>query len=105
MVGIKFFKYIQNSIMHLWLDDCDIPRKRVMIKIDSRPGRLNPDLLAECHIHGYHLTPGVPNSITITQEIDKNYDTLNSIFWTKLFTMRGSNLTSLLHYGLGSLDS
>jgi hypothetical protein len=34
----EFEKYIRNSILPLFLDACDMPGKRVMIKVDSGPG-------------------------------------------------------------------
>ena len=43
----EFEKYIRNSILPLFPDACDLPGKRVMIKVDSGPGRLNVELCAE----------------------------------------------------------
>jgi hypothetical protein len=51
----------------------DVPGKRVMLKVDSRPGRLNIELLAELHLLGFYLYPGVPNMTAVSQETDQNY--------------------------------
>ncbi len=48
----KFEKYIRISILSLFPDACDMPGKHVMIKVDSGPGQLNVDLLAELKLMG-----------------------------------------------------
>ena len=50
MDDTKLFKYMKSSIMPLYPGACDVPAKRVMIKIDLGLGRLNTKLLIECHI-------------------------------------------------------
>ena len=80
----EFFKYIQNSIMPHWPDACDIPGKRVMINIDCGQGRLNPNFFAECHVHGFVLFLGVPNSTTVRQYRNKNQCPFKLILWTDL---------------------
>jgi hypothetical protein len=42
--------------------------KWVVIKCDSSPGRLNPDLLAYLRYHRFLLYPGVPNTTAVSQE-------------------------------------
>jgi hypothetical protein len=67
-------KYVKNSIIPLYPDALDIPGKRAMVKVDSGPGRLNIELLAELRLLGWYLYPGVPNTTALTQETDQNYD-------------------------------
>ena len=52
MDEIEFKKYIKNSILHLYPDACDVPGKQVIIKVDSGPGQLNTELLAELRLMG-----------------------------------------------------
>jgi hypothetical protein len=80
MDEIEFEKYIKNSILHLYPDACDVPGKRVIIKVDSGPGRLNLELLAELRLMGFYLYPGVPNTTAVTQETDRNYGPFKSRF-------------------------
>jgi hypothetical protein len=42
-----------------------------MLKVDSRPGRLNIELLAELCLLGFYLYPGVPNMTAVSQETDQ----------------------------------
>ncbi len=56
MDEIEFKKYIKNSILHLYPDACDVPGKRVIIKVNSGPGRLNIELLAELRLMGFTST-------------------------------------------------
>jgi hypothetical protein len=66
-------KYLTQAIMPLYPDAADIPGKRVIIKIDSGPGRTNESMLAELRVKGFYLLPGLPNSTHVTQETDQNY--------------------------------
>ena len=43
----EFAKYVKNNIIPLYPDALDVPGKRVMLKVDSGPGRLNIELLEE----------------------------------------------------------
>ena len=47
----EFFEYIKKSIMKLFPDAALVRGRWVVIKCDSGPGRLNPDLLAFLHFH------------------------------------------------------
>jgi hypothetical protein len=80
MDEIEFKKYIKNSILHLYSDACDVPGKCVIIKVDSGPGRLNTELLAELRLMGFYLYPGDPNTTAVTQETDHNYGPFKSQF-------------------------
>ena len=59
--------------MPLYPDAADVPGKRVMIKIDSGPGRNNEDMLVSLRLRGFYLLTGLPNSTHVTQETDQNY--------------------------------
>ena len=84
MDEIEFEKYVKNSIIPLYPDACDLPGKRVLIKVDSGPGRLNTELLAELRLLGFYLYPGVPNTTAVTQETDRNYGPFKSRFRSNL---------------------
>ena len=58
----------------------DDPGKRVLIKIDSGPGRRNVEMLARLKNLGFYLYPGVPNTTSISQETDQNYGMFKSAF-------------------------
>jgi hypothetical protein len=74
MNAIKLEKYLKNSILPLYPDIQDFPGKRVVLKVDSGPGRLNIQMLADLRLHGLYLVPGVPSNTTHkTQETDQNY--------------------------------
>ena len=47
------------------LGAADLPRKRVMVKCDSGPGRLNVEILARMKFFGFYLYPGVPNTTAV----------------------------------------
>ena len=66
-------KYLTQAIMPLYPDAADVPGKRVMIKIDSGPGRNNEEMLVSLRLRGFYLLPGLPNSTHVTQETDQNY--------------------------------
>ena len=80
----EFRLYCLNSIVPLYPDAEDLPGKRVMIKVDSGPGRLNKDLLAELRLLGFYLYPGVPNTTAVTQETDQSYGPFKTQFVTNL---------------------
>ena len=62
MNSIELDKYIKQSILPLYPDVADVPGKRVMLKVDSGPGRLNVNMLATLRLQGVYLAPGVPNT-------------------------------------------
>ena len=73
MNAIELHKYISKAILPLYPDVADEPLKRVIIKLDSGPGRMNVDILAELGLKGVYVIPGVPNTTHVTQETDQNY--------------------------------
>ena len=84
MDDCEFEKYIRNSIIPLYPNAEDSPGKRVMIKIDSGPGRLNADLLARLQLLGFVLYPGVPKTTAVTQETDQTYGMFKNVFFQNL---------------------
>ena len=77
----EFFKYILNSIVPLFTDTVsDEPGKRVLVKIDSGPGRRNVEMLVRLKNLEFYLYLGVPNTTSISQETDQNYGMFNSAF-------------------------
>jgi hypothetical protein len=73
MNAIELDKYMKNSILPLYPDIEDKPGKRVLLKVDSGPGCLNVEMLADLRLQGLYLVPGVPNTTHVTQETDQNY--------------------------------
>ena len=69
----EFLNYFNNSLVPLYPYVKDESRKRVMLKVYSGPGRLNPNLLAYARNLGFIIYPGVPNTTAVTQQTDQNY--------------------------------
>ena len=80
MNATELDKYIENSILPLYPDIEDTPLKRVIMKADSGPGRMNVDMLARLRLHGLYMVPEVPNTTGATQETDQNYGPFKSGF-------------------------
>jgi hypothetical protein len=66
-------KYIDNSIIPL------TPGKRVLVKVDSGPGRNGRELLVKCRFRGLYIYPGLPNATSVQQETDLNYGPFKSV--------------------------
>lgn len=73
MNSVELEKYMRGSILPLYPDIADVPLKRVIMKVDSGPGRMNVEMLANMRLQGLYLVPGVPNTTSQTQETDQNY--------------------------------
>jgi hypothetical protein len=76
----EYEKYVLNVICYLYPDAANMPGKRVIIKVDGGPRRLNTELLAELRLRGFYLYCGVPNTTVVTQETDRNYGPFKSRF-------------------------
>ena len=87
MNEVEFEKYINNNVRTLWPDVEDVPGKRVALKVDSGPGRMNIDLLARLRLIGIYLYPGVPNTTTVTQETDRNYGPFKNAYRRNLLKL------------------
>ena len=83
----EFKKYVMNSIVPLFPDSDDVPGKRVMIKVDSGPGRLNFALMAWLKTLGFYMYPGVPNTTAVSQETDRNYGPFKTAYHQNLRQM------------------
>jgi len=84
MNTIELDKYIKKAILPLYPDVADVPGKRVLLKVDSGPGRMNVDMLATLRLQGIYLAPGVPNTTHVTQETDQNYGLYKSVYRANL---------------------
>jgi hypothetical protein len=62
----------------------DEPGKHVLIKVDSRPGCNNLDLLSKAHFRGLYIFPGIPNATSVKQETDRNYGLFKGTCWSNL---------------------
>ena len=80
MNAIELDKYIKNSILPLYPDIADEVGKRVILKVDSGPGRMNVEMLASLRLLGLYVVPGVPNTTSVTQETDQNYGPFKGVF-------------------------
>jgi hypothetical protein len=80
MNEVELEKYIANSILPLFPDLADSPGLRVILKLDSGPGRMNICMLARLRLQGVYIVPGVPNTTGATQETDQNYGPFKGSF-------------------------
>ena len=87
MNAIELHKYFAKSILPLYPDIEDVPLKRVIMKLDSGPGRLNLEMLAELRLKGLYLVPGVPNTTSKTQETDQNYGPFKNAYRSNIRTL------------------
>ena len=63
----------ETCIMTLYPDATPMKGKWVVIKCDSSPGSLNPDLLAYLRYHRCLLYPGIPNTAALSRETDQSF--------------------------------
>ncbi len=80
----EFEKYLFVNIVSLYPDAVDVPGKRVCIKLDSGPGRINAELMARLRLMGFYVFPGVPNTTSVTQETDRKYGPFKTKFRSNL---------------------
>lgn len=73
MDAAEFKKYLTDSIVPLYPNASDVYGKRVLLIVDSGPGRKDAELLAYLRARGFLLHPGVPNTTHVTQPTDQNY--------------------------------
>ena len=70
-IGSKEFeKFVMESIVPLYLQAKNKTGMRVMLEVDSGPGRMNLNLLARLRHLGFIFYPCVPNTMHVTQETD-----------------------------------
>jgi hypothetical protein len=80
MNAVELDKYINSAIVPLYPDMEDVPGKRVIIKVDSGPGRTNLQMLSEAKLKGLYIYPSVPNTTSVTQEADELYGPFKTIY-------------------------
>ncbi len=80
----EFKKYMLNSIVPLFPHARDKAGHRVLLKVDSGPGRLSLNLLSKLRLLGFILYPCVPNTTHVTQETDQNYGPFKTQFPSNL---------------------
>ena len=80
----EFNKYVMECIVPLYPDAEDKPGKRVLLLVDSGPGRTQVEMLARLRRIGIYVKPGVPNTTHITQPTDQNYGMFKSIYRSNL---------------------
>ena len=90
----EFAKYLFNSIVPLFSHAKDKPGHRVLLKVDSGPGRINLNLLAKLRLFGFVLYPCVPNTTHVTQETDQNYGPFKTQFLSNLDLIVDKRLTA-----------
>jgi hypothetical protein len=76
----EFEKYLLSLIVPLYHNAKDRPGKRVILKVDSDPGRTNLSLLTKLRLLGFVLYPCVPNTTHVMQETDQNYGPFKTQF-------------------------
>ena len=81
----EFRSYFLNSIVPLFPDAQDVRGKRVIMKVDSGPGRMELGFLAEARTLGFTIYPGVPNTTAVAQETDQSYGPFKTQFQKKLY--------------------
>ena len=92
----EFCKYVEDCIVPLYPDARDEPGKRVLLIVDSGPGRTQVEMLARLRTKGIYVKPGVPNTTHITQPTDQNYGMFKSIYRSNLKLLT-QHTTSIKH--------
>ena len=87
MDTVEFRKYLEDAICPLYPDASDVSGKRVLLILDSGPGRKNLQLLASLRARGIYVVAGVPNTTHVTQPTDQNYGYFKSIYRRNLKTL------------------
>lgn len=81
----EFAKYLMECIINrLFPDVRDVPGKRVLLILDSGPGRDCEELLAKLRVKGVYIILGVPNSTHVTQVTDQNFGLFKSEYRANL---------------------
>jgi len=80
MDEVEFEKYLLNFIVPLYPDAKNMLGHRVLLKVDSGPGRMNIRLLTKLRRLGFILYPCVPNTTHVTQETDRCYGPFKTQF-------------------------
>jgi hypothetical protein len=84
MNNAEFKKYIDNVINDMFQDMEDVPGKRVLLKVDSGPGRNCAAILIRAKFKGLYIYPGLPNATATHQETDQSYGSFKLVVRTNL---------------------
>jgi len=85
MNDVKLENHFQANMFPLYPNIEDKPGKRVITKVDSAPAGLS--MLALLRLQGLYLVPGVPNTTSMTQEMDQNCDPFKTYCHCNLETL------------------
>eukprot|EP00536_Pseudo-nitzschia_multiseries_P002729 jgi/Psemu1/6163/gm1.6163_g len=80
MDGTEFTKVVKDAYMPLYPDLAPVPGKRVVLLVDSGPGREDNKLQIITALEGLYLLTGVPNTTHIWQPTDQNYGPFKTMF-------------------------
>jgi hypothetical protein len=58
----------------------DVNGKRVMVKVDSEPGRLQENVLVNARTLGFIVYPGIPYTTAVTRETNQNCNSFKTQF-------------------------
>ena len=107
----EFEKYLMTNISRLYPDARDVKGLRVIILVDSGPGRGFEEMLAKLRLLGFYVIVGVPNTTHVTQPTDQNYGMFKSIYRknvNKLTTIKSialNDIPLLIFGGVGTNKS
>ena len=76
-----FHDYLKKNIMPLFPDAEDTPQKRVLIKCDGGPGRLDWKMLIELRLKGFYVYTTVPNATHVMQELDISFGLFKILYF------------------------
>eukprot|EP00536_Pseudo-nitzschia_multiseries_P002414 jgi/Psemu1/5464/gm1.5464_g len=110
MDGTEFTKVVKDAYMPLYPDLAPVPGKRVVLLVDSGPGREDNELQIITAPEGLCLLTGVPNTTHIWQPTDQNYGPFKTMFRqnktmlnnsrrARRLTMRSQNIPRLVFGG------
>jgi hypothetical protein len=87
MNEIEFWKFLEATIPRWFPDVQNKKGLRVIVKVDSGPGRKNYEKLAKFRLMGIYVIVGVPNTTGVTQETDQNYGPFKTVYFVNLDTL------------------
>ncbi|CAB9528949.1 unknown protein [Seminavis robusta] len=96
MTKDMLFQFFTRCIIPLYPKSADNKQNRVLVKIDSGPGRRDPETLLKLRSNGFHLYPGMPNGTSTGQELDQMFGYLKKLIyenrsrlWAARFRLEG----------------
>jgi hypothetical protein len=108
MDATEFEKFQLNTMHHYFPVARDVNGHRVRQQLDSGPGRMNQTMLPRLRLQGIRITPKLPSSIHISQEMDQLFSFFKSIFRSNLevlteYQLRKDGKTSIGRFHVGLL--